>query len=143
MELKPANIYQYLPRNSCHRKHTFMGLMIGEALRIHRRCLHKADADKHLRFFQIHLLKRGYNLFEFSKCLRIAAVRAARPFDTASSSVPRTRKAFIKVTHSSTVNYAALGRIVSKNAHLVNSKLIVSSRAQKNIFRLLYKHNWC
>ena len=47
---KPANTYQYLPRSSCHRAQTFNGLVVGESIRILRRCLRGSDATKHLAF---------------------------------------------------------------------------------------------
>ena len=135
---KPANLYQYLPRSSCHRRQTFEGLIIGEALRIHRRCLLQCDVAKHLRLFRFHLLKRGYANSEIQKCFKAASVRFSRPRITPHSS-HSVRKAFIKVTHSSTVKYAALQRAISKHKHLCSSQIIISSSAQKNIFRWLYQ----
>ena len=131
------NTYQYLPRASCHRLQSFNSLVYGEALRIHKRCTDPQKITKHLNFFKSQLIKRGYLLDLIDRAFRRAS----------NSSGPRSstscRKAFLKIKHSTTVNYAVLGRSLLQHSHLlINSRVLCAISSQKNIFRLLYDSTW-
>ena len=114
---KPANAYQYLPRGSCHSSHTFCGVVVSECTRILRRCQCRADADKHLAFFHSKLLKRGYGTNEVLQCTRIAQARHSGLAVRRHTDSSHVRKAFLKVTHNGSNNYACINRAISKYQH--------------------------
>jgi hypothetical protein len=138
---KPMNLYQYLPRASCHRPSVFASLIKGEAIRIMRRCSSCRVAQKHLSIFKSHLIKRGYSSLEIDVAFDRAHLIQSVPIRHNSATV---RKVFLKVRHSSTVNYKSISRAISRHSHLLNGscKIACASTVQRNIFRLLYSSTW-
>ena len=94
---KPMNLYQYLPRASCHRPSVFASLIKGEAIRIMRRCSSCRVAQKHLSIFKSHLIKRGYSSLEIDVAFDRAHLIQSVPIRHNSATV---RKVFLKVRHS-------------------------------------------
>ena len=138
---KPLNLYQYLPRASCHRSSIFASLVKGEALRILRRCTSPLKARVHLCIFKSHLIRRGYSAAEVNKAF-------ARAHHSQSGLNRQTqvsvRKVFLKVQHSSTVNYGAISSALSKHSHMLKGscKIVCATTVQRNIFRLLCSSTW-
>ena len=138
---KPMNLYQYLPRGSCHRHSVFQCLVRGEARCILKRCPDAEDADKHLSFFHLQLVKRGCRTHEIVHQFHSAKHRHAHPNVVRG---PEVRKCFPKVKHDSSVNYAKLHEFIHLHSHMLKyqPKFVCATTTQKSIFRMLYPYMW-
>ena len=145
---KPLNIYQYLPRSSCHPSNVFRSLIFCEASRVLRRCSSLPHAESELKFFTRKLLDKGYPMQEILSAFASAkhAFASGQPIvrvSSVSSSVNHpVRKAFLKLKHSSSVNYRFLRSALQRHKCLLSSRIFVCSRVQHSIFRLLYPLMW-
>jgi len=142
---KPLNIYQYLPRSSCHPESVFGSVIHSEATRILRRCESHPVAQQQLQFFRSKLISRGYSDFEISKQFRTARLRHLKRNREATRCTPgsHVRKAFLKVMYSHSTDLTCIRRCLSQHSHLVpNTKVICATTVQKSIFRLLYPFMW-
>lgn len=141
---KPLNKYHYLPRSSCHRASVFRSVVRGEATRILRRCSKLSQVFAHLHFFQSKLLDRGYETAEILKQFDLAIARHKTYISNSSSETPgpKPRKVFLKIKHSSSVDYVMLTKCLHGHCHLVNSRITCASTIQKSVFRMLYPHMW-
>jgi hypothetical protein len=149
---KPLNIYQYLPRSSCHSASVFRSVIFSEAIRILRKCSFATDAELQFKFFHGKLLKRGYAtaeiMIQFKLALASHANRLKRRLIVPSvgSFCPRrhVRKAFFKVRHSGTVNYPLLTRSLSKHMALIPNTAGIScaKSVQHSLFRIMCPFTW-
>jgi len=145
---KPLHKYLYVPRNSCHPPSVFQGLIVGESLRILRRCQKLAAADKHLSLFAMHLVNRGYSRAEIEAGIVKARRIASRPrFQGSCGSSLPVRKIYLKVKHSCSVNYPYIKRILARTSPMLASekcmiKPMISRSVQHNVFRQLYPLVW-
>ena len=104
-------------------------------------CMHVAR--KHHILLHERLLRRGYQDRENCKLICLASRRHQSVQDGTHVPHAKVRKAFLKVTHSGGVNYAALNGALRRHLHLAGgSDILVSSVTQKNMFRLPYRHAW-
>jgi len=147
---KPLNKYMYLPRSSCHAPGTFFSICFGEALRILRRCSSAVDVRREFNFLTGKLVAKGYSNEEIglaiskacaiyhsnSNCSRSVSHRVL------SVRTSGTRKAFLKLKHSSSINYTHIHKLAHKLRHLHGSKLVVAKTVQHSMFRMLYPHMW-
>ena len=133
---KPLNAYQYLPRTSCHPAGVFSGLIFGEALRILKRCECPVTASRELAFFASKLVAKGYQYNEIHVVFdRVRNRKRLHPLGL-------VRKAFIKIKHSSNVNYRYLNRLLRQLSSLHSSDTIIAKSVQHSLFRLLYPRMW-
>jgi hypothetical protein len=144
---KPLNTYMYLPRSSCHPESVFSSIIFSEATRILRRCSLYCDVCREMEFFKSKLLSKGYSIQEMTPVISAAKLAHSRALGAipASGLTWKPRKAFLKVTHSSTVNYGALNRILRRNSGLIGktSQIMIAKKIQRSIFRILYPYMWC
>ena len=109
----------------------------GERIRLRRTNDSTEKFDKAFEFFVEKLALRGYER---------NWVRSI-PDSRSRVSTHAVRKAYLKVTHSSSLNAPWLGRVLSKHEHLSKRaagvpKLILAKQVRPNLFRRLYKRNW-
>ena len=117
---KPLNKYMYLPRSSCHSPHIFLSMCFGEALRVSRRCTSKHAVQRQNKFLTGKLVAKRYSNRETSQGVSNAFL-ASRSRNGPSKSTKR--QVFLKLKHSSSVNYAFLlfctRRLVNSNTCMV------------------------
>jgi hypothetical protein len=143
---KPLNIYQYLPRASCHNAHVFNAVVHSEATRILRRCSDTSCAESHLLFFLRKLVRRGYAVGKILSQFKLAKLKHKSFIvgGPARSSKAGIRKGFLKIRHSSSVNYRFIKSCLAEHRHLLSNTdmLLCATTAQKNIFRILFPVMW-
>ena len=125
----------------------FRSLLFCEATRILRRCSNANIADKELLFFRRKLLDKGYALPEILQAFVSAkhVYASKKPHGVNSPSGPGSvfvRKAFLKLKHSSNLNYGFLRSVLQRHKCLISSSVLVCSKVQHSVFRLLYPHMW-
>ena len=111
-------------------------------------------AVPHLRFFLVRLVRRESEIARILNQIALAFSRYrfasalvdhnnTRTHGRARRVVTKQRRALWKVRHSSSVNYKHTIRALHAHDHLVgNSKVVIASTVQKNIFRMLYPSMW-
>lgn len=137
---KPLNIYQYLPRASCHNSHVFDAVVHSEATRIFRRCSDASCAESHLLFFLHKLVRRGYAVGQILRQFKLAKSRHKifKADGRIRFSNVGTREGSLKIRHSSSVNYRFIKKCLAEHKHLLSNtdSLICAATVQKNIFRI-------
>ena len=98
-------------------------------------------AENELDFFRGKLLKRGFADDEIYRCLSQVVANFRDP--VAGSKPAQVRNAYLKVRHSSNVNYSWINRMIMKYSHIVpKSKVSLAVSVQPNLFRKLYRSTW-
>jgi len=144
---KPLALYHYVPFSSCHPSSVFTGVVEGELHRISRRCTFDHDFLQEAGFFNKKLVARGYPSSIFHRALRARACKKGALSRVQNSSHASVRKIFLKVEHSSAVNYTHIRRVVHACERLVasnniSSKFVLAKSIQKSVFRTLYASSW-
>ena len=145
---KPLNLYHYVPRSSCHKASVFSSVIAGEATRILRRCSCRTRAEYHLAFFRKKLLDRGYHIDEilrgFARANQLHGLRPLRSNSSVDTDTSRVRKHFLKVVHSSTVDYGYINAAIRRVQPLLRrgNRILLASSVQKNVFRECYGFAW-
>ena len=136
---KQLCLYHYVPRASCHRRSVYTAVILGEAKRILRRCMHESDQKRELHFFKRALLRRGYGI---SDILKLFARAQREHMRTNAKTRTRGRTGYFKVIHSSAVNYGYIRKTLRRLQPLTTLDLRICAQTQKNLFRLLYPITW-
>ena len=131
---KPMNKFLYVPFNSCHPTATKNAIVFGEITRALRRCRFTSDALKHIEVLRTKFISRGYGNQLFNDSL----LRALRTHDQPVTRCNAVRRHFVSVVHSSTTNY----RLIRRACQRLGTPVLIAKRAQKSIFRLMYRSNW-
>ena len=132
---EPRNIYQYLSRCSCRPESVFTAHIFCEATWVLRRCSSVDVVQSEWRFFASKLVAKGYHMAEIASAFKLAHKAfsfSIKFFEPTRSN--KTRKAFLKINHCSSVNYSFLQGVVRKRSTLHESRVITCSRIHHSIF---------
>ena len=93
-------------------------------------------ASRELAFFASKLVAKGYQYNEIH--VVFDRVRNRRRLYLPGL----VRKGFLKIKHSSNVNYRYLNRLLQQLSSLHSSDIIIAKSVQHSLFRLLYPQMW-
>ena len=128
-----------LPRSSCHSPCTFLSICFGEALRVFRRCTSKQAFRGEIKFLTGKLVAKGQSNREISQGVSNAFL-ASRSRNGPSKSTKR--QVFLKLKHSSSVNYDLLHKMLCKFQHMHGHEIVIARSVQHSLFLLLYPTMW-
>ena len=145
---QPQNIYQYIPPMSCHPKSVFSSFVQGELQRISMTNKREADEVRHRKFFKQRLLERGYSQRWVDGQIKKHLLKKTARTTSVLFHAVASKSFYIKLVFSRQYSPLQVTRLLNKHSAWLRKafgqqvQVRVAWSSQRNIFRLLYSHNW-